>query len=117
MAVALAIQLGNAIGASQPLESRENGASESPQAQRLFYVSYDNGIDADFAKGNPKGESHLPPEFLPGVQGNAIVVGGEPRDKNLAITKENTFQKHPDEMFITRLPKILIYRKDLYPFG
>lgn len=81
--------------ASVPPKTQGGTQAENLVVGRLFYASYDEGIDADFAKGNPKGESALSPLFLPGVQGNAIVVGGEPGEKQEAITKDNVAQKTP----------------------
>lgn len=91
--VVVALSMPSAKAASAPPKSQ--GEAGNLVAGRLFYASYDEGIDADFAIGNPKGESYLPPIFLPGVQGQAIVVGGEPDEKQVTITKENISQKTP----------------------
>lgn len=61
--------------------------------KRLFHASFDQGIDADFARGDAKGTSQQPALFEKGVKGNALVVGGE--TEKAAIKKDQVFQKEP----------------------
>lgn len=45
----------------------------------LFYCDYNGTADAAFAVGDKTATCAIPPEFQPGVSGQAVVIGGDPK--------------------------------------
>ena len=57
----------------------------------LFYAPFDGDTTAALARGNPEATHVLEPRFAPGVRGQALVVGGDPRveqriEEGLSVT-------------------------------
>lgn len=58
-----------------------------------FYCSYDNGVNADSCAGKGDAEYKAKPEFMEGVLGKAVVVGGDPGKNQVSYfySPENNF--------------------------
>ncbi|NOZ22911.1 MAG: hypothetical protein GXP25_17680, partial [Planctomycetes bacterium] len=55
-----------------------SSAFGADDADLLFYCNYDGKAEATYARGDKTATCAIPPEFQPGVNGQAILIGGKP---------------------------------------
>lgn len=60
----------------------------------LLYASFDNGVQPEIARGEPRPSFEVRPEFGKGVRGRALLVGGKPSDTERA-SEDQGIQRPP----------------------